>query len=106
MGDVAYYTDLPLVFSIVVLLLALNSKDNEFKILGLMLLMVNIIFTYKEIILEDKNKAIFNANSKLKCSTGKETVYPSKENNWSMESHYFIKGRQVIEIQDCMLSDE
>ena len=106
MGEIAYYIDLALLFSIAFLLFSYNSSDEEFKILALMLLIINILFITKDITLEDKNRAIFNANSKLKCEVGEKIFYPNKEDNWSMESHYFIKDRQVIEIQNCMLSDE
>ena len=106
MCDFAYYIDLSLIWSIAILLFSLSTSDNEFKIFALILLMMNTLLTTKEIISEDKKRAIFNANSQLKCEVAKDIFYPSKEDNWSMESHYFIKNNEVIKIGDCELNDE
>ena len=108
MCDFAYYIDLSLIVSIAILLFSYGSSDDdkEFKVFALILVMMNTLLTTKEIISEDKKRAIFNANSQLKCEVAKEIFYPSKEGNWSMESHYFIKNNKVIEIEDCRLNDE
>ena len=103
MGEITYYIDLALLFSIAFLLFSYNSSDEELKILAVMLMMINILFMTKDITFEDKNRAIFNANSKLECQVNKEKYYPSKEDGWSMESHYFIKNSRVIKIGDCEL---
>jgi len=101
MYEFMYYVDLSLLFSLVLVWFALKQDDNTVKVVAFVIVTINILFTSKEITLENKNRAIFHANLSLECKIDKEVLHPSKEDAWSMESHYFIKDKYVIAIENC-----